>query len=131
VSPRSVLTGSFDFDTVELPIMGASPAAVEASASGAALAQRHYGRKLLAYVAALAHAGSAGLSDFAAVDVLGAAGVRVAGVHSINSIRAKLGDYIEHTDTFDTSEFGSKRGRYRLSAGGRLWWQARQDGTAA
>lgn len=122
----------FDWDRAcDLPVAGRTPAARHASATGAQVAQRHYGVKCLRYLALLAEHGDEGVGDHAAMALLIALGLRVASVGSINSIRASLGPLVEHTGAFDATAFGSKRGRYRLSAEGRAWWAARLSGTTS
>lgn len=113
----------------ELPISGSTRSARHASATGAAVAVKHYGRKVIAYAELLAALGQHGLNDHAAVDLMRAKGIRLAGVMSICSIRNGLDSLIEHTGEYDATEFGSRRGRYRLSAEGRSWmanWRARR-----
>lgn len=114
---------AFEWDRAcELPVAGRTSAARHASATGAHVAQRHYGVKCLRYVEVLMSVGEHGISDHAALTRLQGMGLRLAGVGSINSIRDGLGTFVEHTHQYDTTDFGSKRGRYRLSVDGRAWW---------
>lgn len=110
---------------VSLPVSGITPHARHASASGAVVAQRRIGRKVLAYLSLLQTVGNHGISDFGAVLALNMHERLVAGVQSINSIRDSLGDLVEHTGTYERTEFNSRRGKYRLSAAGRAWMRGR------
>lgn len=103
---------------LSLPVAGRTPAAQHASSTGARVAQRRYGVKVLKYLAVLEQAGVDGISDFAAFEAMN--GI-VSGVNAINSIRNSLGELVEHTGLFDDTAYGTKRGRYRVSAAGRQW----------
>ena len=108
----------------EHPISGRTRQAKHAGATGAAAAHRHFGRKVLRYLEVLERAGATGISDFAAFAEMDAI---VSGVNAINSIRNSLEGLIEHTREYDATEFGTRRGRYRLSADGLAWMRARRE----
>lgn len=89
---------------VRLPIAGKTPRSRHASSTGANRAATDRGALSLAYLALLRSIGP--LSDHQAAKALGRE------VSSINSTRNGLGDLIEDSGEYETSEYGTKRIRW-------------------
>lgn len=98
--------GRIDWDaSVSLPIAGRTPATRHASATGAQAAAPSRGRLSVAYLELLRVAGP--LSDHAAAKALGCC------LSSVNSTRNGLGGLVEPSGEFESSEFGTRRVRWR------------------
>lgn len=99
---------TFDWSSdVNLPIAGRTPRARHASATGAQKAATDRGALSLAYIALLRSVGP--LSDHQAAKALGRQ------VSSVNSTRNGLGDLIEDSGEYETSEYGTKRTKWKAA----------------